>query len=71
MERLLQLHDEDDDATSKAPPTPEVNDQQPYNDYHPLISSSAHLVTAGLQSEVSLTSNDLIFLIIFSFRCIF
>ncbi|XP_024376073.1 transcription factor VOZ1 isoform X2 [Physcomitrium patens] len=43
MERLLQLHDEDDDATSKAPPTPEVNDQQPYNDYHPLISSSAHL----------------------------
>ncbi|XP_024378751.1 transcription factor VOZ1 isoform X2 [Physcomitrium patens] len=42
MERLLQLHDEDDDATSKAAPMPEMDDQQPYNHDHPNNSSSHH-----------------------------
>ena len=34
MERLLQLNDEDDDATSKAAPMPSEMEQQPY-DHHP------------------------------------
>ena len=46
MERLLQLHDEDDDATSKAAPMPaDLDQQQPYNHDHPQSSSSLPVIT--------------------------
>lgn len=52
MERLLQLkNDEDDDATSKAAPTPSEMDQQPYNYDHP--ENSAYQVILCRQFRVS------------------
>jgi hypothetical protein len=42
MERLLQLNDEDDDATSKAAPMPSEMEQQPYD--HPAESLPPHQV---------------------------
>lgn len=59
MERLLQLNDEDDDATSKAAPMPSEMEQEPFTQ-HPSTSSShqeAVVLEAFARAEQSLQDN--------------
>jgi len=61
MQRLLQLHDEDDDATSKAPMPEDLDQQQSYNCDHPQNSSSlpdAVVLEAFARLEQTLQEED-------------
>jgi len=52
MERLLQLHDEDDDATSKAAPMPSEMEQEPFNPQPE--SSSPHQVLIAIRCDLQI-----------------